>query len=161
MRGESILPTSSFQMIARTRNMKDLTHFCVEKKSKEYKYKDLDDVKQFMKNEQNVTNMYMTCSYLDVMDNLKFSENSFFNLYCFNEYVKDIYEQNKTEHLKNILYMNGFKCSQMVDEIPSQLSKKLKSDMKDVVGDFAQKRFLINGLKAKLCTKILILERIF
>jgi hypothetical protein len=141
MKGESILPTSSFQMIARTRNMKDLTYFCVDKKSKEYKYKDLDDVKQFMKNEQNVTNMYMTCSYLDVMDNLKFSENSFFNLYCFNEYVKDIYEQNKTEHLKNILYMNGFKCSEMVDEIPSQLSKELKSDMKEVVGECTEEIF--------------------
>ena len=55
-----------------------------------------------MKNEQNITNMYMTCSYLDVMDNLKFSENYFVDLYCFNEYVKDIYEQNNTEHLKNI-----------------------------------------------------------
>jgi hypothetical protein len=40
----------------------------------------------------------MTCSYLDAMDNLKFSENSIFDLYCFNEYVQDIYEQNKTEH---------------------------------------------------------------
>jgi len=143
MKGESILPTSSFQMIARTRNMKDLTYFCVGKKSKEYKYKNLDDVKQFIKNEQNITNMYMTCSYLDVMDNLKFSENSFFNLYCFNEYVKDIYEQNKTEHLKNILYKNGFKCSEMVDEIPSQLSKELKSDMKDVVGECTEKIFNI------------------
>ena len=27
MKGESILPASSFQMIARTRNMKDLTYF--------------------------------------------------------------------------------------------------------------------------------------
>ena len=34
MKGESILPTSSFQMIARTRNMKDFTYFCVEKKIK-------------------------------------------------------------------------------------------------------------------------------
>ena len=37
-------------MIARTRNMEDLTYFCVDIKSKDYKYKDLDDVKQFMKN---------------------------------------------------------------------------------------------------------------
>jgi hypothetical protein len=34
MKGESILPTSSFQMIARTRNMKDLTYYCVDKKIK-------------------------------------------------------------------------------------------------------------------------------
>jgi hypothetical protein len=51
MKGESILPTSSFQMIARTRNMKDLTYFCVDNKSKDYKYKDSDDLKQFIKNE--------------------------------------------------------------------------------------------------------------
>jgi hypothetical protein len=52
MKGESILPTSSFQMIARTRNMKDLTYFCVYEKNKDYKYKDLDDVKKVIKNEQ-------------------------------------------------------------------------------------------------------------
>jgi hypothetical protein len=83
----------------------------------------------------------MICSYLDVMDNLKFSENSFFNLYCFNEYVKDIYEQNKTEHLKNILYKNGFKCSDMVDEIPLQLSKELKIEMKEVVNECTEEIF--------------------
>mgnify|MGYP000329427290 CR=1 FL=1 len=141
MKGESILPTSSFQMIARTRNMKDLTYFCVDKKTKDYKYKDLDDVKKVMKNEQNITNMYMNCSYLDVMDNLKFSENSFFNLYCFNEYVKDIYEQNKTEHLKDILYKNGFKCSEIIDEIPSQLSKEVKTEMKEVVDECTEEIF--------------------
>jgi len=141
MKGESILPTSSFQMIARTRNMKDLTYYCVDKKTKDYKYKDLYDVKRVMKNEQNITNMYMTCSYLDVFDNLKFSENSFFNLYCFNEYVKDIYEQNKTEHLKDILYKNGFKCSEMIDEIPSQLNKETKSDMKEVVDECTEEIF--------------------
>ena len=39
--------------------------------------------------------------------------------------------------------MNGFKCSEMVDEIPSQLSKELKSDMKDVVGECTEKIFNI------------------
>jgi hypothetical protein len=83
----------------------------------------------------------MTCSYLDVMDNLFFLKKSFFSLYCFNEYVKDIYEQNKAEHLKNILYKNGFKCSEMVDEIPSQLSKEIKTEMKEVVDEFTEEIF--------------------
>ena len=34
MKGASILPTSSLQMIARTRNMKDLTYYCVQNKEK-------------------------------------------------------------------------------------------------------------------------------
>jgi len=75
------------------------------------------------------------------MDTLTFSENSFFNLYCFNEYVKDIYEQNKTEHLKNIFYKHAFKCSEMIDEIPSQLSKELKSDMKDILCECTEEIF--------------------
>ena len=83
----------------------------------------------------------MTCSYLDVMDNLRFSENSFFDLYCFNEYVKDIYEKNKTEHLKDILYKNGFKCSEMIDEIPSQLSKEIKTEMKEIVDECTEEIF--------------------
>ena len=39
MKGKSILPTSSFQMIARTRNMKDLTYYCVDKKIKRLQIK--------------------------------------------------------------------------------------------------------------------------
>jgi hypothetical protein len=141
MKGDSILPTSSFQMIARTRNMKDLTYFCVQNKEKKYKYEKLEDVKKMMKDEQNITNLYMACSYLDIDDELQFSENSFFNLYCYNEYIKDIYEQNKTEHLKNLLYKNGFKCSEMIDEIPNQLSKELKSEMKEVVDTCTEEIF--------------------
>jgi hypothetical protein len=39
MKRESILPTSSFQMIARTRNMKDLIYFCVDNETKDYNMK--------------------------------------------------------------------------------------------------------------------------
>ena len=65
----------------------------------------------------------------------------FFNLYCYNEYIKDIYEQNKIEHLKNLLYKNGFKCSEMIDEIPTELSKELKSEMKEVVDTCTEEIF--------------------
>ena len=94
-----------------------------------------------MKNKQNITNMYMTCTYLDCEDNLQFLENSFFDLYCYNEYIKDIYKQNKTDHLKNILYKNGFKCSEMIEEIPAQLSKQLKTEMKEVVNECTEEIF--------------------
>ena len=89
----------------------------------------------------------MACSYLDIDDQLQFSENSFFNLYCYNEYIKDIYEQNKTEHLKYLLYKNGFKCTEMIDEIPTELDKQVKKDMKEVVETCTEEIFnsWVNG----------------
>ena len=35
------------------------------------------------------------CTYVDEFDQLQVVKNTFFNLYCYNEYVKDIYETNK------------------------------------------------------------------
>ena len=39
------------------------------------------------------------------------------------------------------MYKNGFKCSEMIDEIPSQLSKEIKTEMKEIVDECTEEIF--------------------
>lgn len=48
------------------------------------------------------------CLSMDENDDLKVYENLFFDLFCFNEYVQNIYNNNKADHFKIILENNGF-----------------------------------------------------
>ena len=41
--------------------------------------------------------------YLDEYDHIRISNNSFLKLFCYNEFVKDIYNTNKPAHYENIL----------------------------------------------------------
>ena len=141
MKGDSILPTSSFQMVTRTRNMKDLTYYCQEKKEKQYKYKSLVDVQSNVKQEQEITNLYMNCFYLDSDDRLVVSENSFFRIYCFNEYIKDMFESNKIEHFKYLLYSNGFKCVEDLSEVFQTIPRDEKKEMKEVAQEGTEEIF--------------------
>ena len=46
--------------------------------------------------------------YVDEEDNIKMSNNTFFNLFCYNEYVKDTYNTNKISHFEEILKQKKF-----------------------------------------------------
>ena len=39
--------------------------------------------------------------YLNKNDDAEIVENSFFNLWCYNEYVKDTFETNKLKHFEH------------------------------------------------------------
>ena len=56
-------------------------------------------------------NVATTCTYLDEEDQVQVIQNTFFNLCCFNEYVRDLYESNKLRHFELILEEHGFNMS--------------------------------------------------
>jgi len=141
MKGDSVLPTSSFQMICRTRNMKSLTWYAAPPKTHKLKFKSLEHVREMAAQHKENTNLYMCSSYLDADDNIQFAPNSFYNIYTFNEYVKDIYDNNKIEHLKQIIIDNGFECSEDMLEEAQKLDKKVVSEMKDVTDDAIEETF--------------------
>jgi hypothetical protein len=74
----------------------------------------------------------MNCFYLDSDDQLVVSENSFFKIYCFNEYIKDMFESNKIEHFKYLLYSNGFKCVEDLAEVHMTIPREEAKEMKEV-----------------------------
>jgi hypothetical protein len=66
----------------------------------------------------------MCSTYLDKNDEIKYAPNSFHIIYMYKEYVKEFSENNKAEHLNEILKENGFECIEDANENASKLDKK-------------------------------------
>ena len=59
----------------------------------------------------------------------KINENTFFNLYCYNEYNADIFRTSRIKHFQNILKLAKFKLISL-DDLPDKLDNNIKNDMK-------------------------------
>ena len=131
IKGNSIQPSGCFQQATRCRNINKL-YFYGEASTHEAMYDSLDEVKkqykEHIKTNKAITNI-STC--LDENDDIKVLENSFFNIYCYNEYVKDIYQTNKEKHFELILESNGFIITE--EGQPKQLNKEQQEEMKSLV----------------------------
>ena len=143
MKGNSVLPTSSFQMICRTRNMHSLTWYASPppEEHRHIKYKSIEHAYEMATQHKETTNIYMYSSYVDADDNIQFAPNSFYNMYIFNEYVKDIYDDNKIEHLRQILIDNGFDCSGDMQGEPTPLREHVVDVMKGLTDDAIEETF--------------------
>ena len=143
MKGDSVLPTSSFQMICRTRNMHSLTWYAAPPPEKQHslKYKLIEHAYEVATQHKENTNIYMCSSYLNADDNIQYAPNSFYNMFIFNEYIKDIYDNNKIEHLRQILIDNGFDCSGDMHEEPVRLDKKIIDVMKGLTEEAIEETF--------------------
>jgi len=133
IRGKTILPSGSFQQTTRTRNINELFYFC-NVEPKDQKYESLDEVKDKY-NKMVITNDLLTemSLYLDEDDEMKMSNNTFFNLFTYNEYVKDIYNTNKLAHFENILEQNKFILSEEGEK--SFIDPEIKAEMTDLRTD--------------------------
>ena len=74
-----------------------------------------------------LTNMAL---YIDETDTMKMSNNSFFNLFCYNEYVKDIYNTDKLTHYETILKDNEFILDSKGHKL--KIEQDLKAEMTDL-----------------------------
>jgi hypothetical protein len=83
----------------------------------------------------------MCSSYLDENDDLQYAPNSFYNIWTYNEYVKDIYENNKAGHLNDLLMNNGFVCTEDLYEAPEKLDKKVIKEMKGMTEEATEETF--------------------
>ena len=133
IKGHTILPSASFQQTTRTRNIKELYYFC-NVDSKEPKYNDLIDVKDKY-NSMIITNDLLTemSLYIDEDDKMRMSNNTFFNLFCYNEYVKDIYNTNKLSHFEEILKENKFILDSRGER--TKINQEVKLEMTDIKTD--------------------------
>lgn len=120
IKGHTIDPAGSFQQTTRTRNIKTLFYYS-ESTEKQNLYNSLEELEAIINKSLNASTHFLNlCTYIDEDDELKIIKNMFYNLYIYNEYVKDIYNTNKTEHYKNILIENGFKLSEMNKTTPTE-----------------------------------------
>lgn len=116
-KGETIDPSMIYQQTTRTRNIKTLYYY-INDKQKRAKYDNIDVLKTELKqNIKTCSALIDICQAVTEDEELLFIENIFFNLYSYNEYIKDIYDTNHKEHYETILNVEGFKISNMGDKI--------------------------------------------
>lgn len=128
--GNSIQPSGSFQQATRCRNIRRL-YFHGECKEQPSQYNSVEDVKKQVETCLEVSKCFVSaCTYLDEFDRVQVVRNTFFNLYCYNEYVRDIYATNKVKHFELILEQNGFKLSSRGTKEPIQI-KDLSDELKE------------------------------
>jgi hypothetical protein len=70
----------------------------------------------------------------------KIIENSFFNLYCYMEYIKNIYKMNMTEHYKDILKYKGFVITEEGET--AKLKPEINSKIKELSAEIKEKLFI-------------------
>ena len=128
--GNSIQPSGSYQQATRCRNIKTLYYFG-EVSQRDAFYDSLEDVKACVAEAVQTSKAFnTTCTYVDEYDQIQVVKNTFFNLYCYNEYVKDVYETNKVKHFENILTQNGFSLSSK--GVLAKLAKETRNQQSQV-----------------------------
>ena len=93
-KGDSIMPNGTFQQTTRCRNIQTLYYYS-ECKEHDAKYTDLEDVKETLRKNIQYFNkstklLNVSTIYDEDEETYKIIENSFFNLYTYNEYMIDL-----------------------------------------------------------------------
>jgi hypothetical protein len=131
--GKSITPDASFQQLSRTRNINNVYFYINETKSKIAEYNTLEDVhksfKEIASTHYKINNLCGTVTDDDY--GFVFNENTFFKLFTYNEYIKDIFNTNKEQHFLNILDDNKFDVIYV--GVTEKLDKELKQEMVETV----------------------------
>lgn len=142
--GKSIMPNGTFQQSSRCRNIKKLYYYA-DVKNNEDKYDTIEGVKKSLtKNIEyfkisNSSLYNVSTTYDDDEEIYKVNENSFFILYCYTEYINNIYKVNMTQHFKDILINNGFVLSEEGETI--KISKELNLEIKELTKEIKEKLF--------------------
>jgi len=107
----SISPIGNFQQLTRTRNIKNVYFYIKDSLPKMPTFNNLEDTKTHYKNivysHNKLSSLCLKTSEEDP-DEYEFNENTFFNIFTYNEYINDIYKTSHKTHFINILKQNKF-----------------------------------------------------
>ena len=138
-KGRTLDPSAIFQQTTRTRNIRTLYYYSELANNDPY-YEKIDDCKQLYSNiNQTSKEINEVCVYLNENDKETIVENTFFELFTYNEYVTDIYETNKTAHYENILKTNGFILSQ-IGQV-KKMSKAMNDELNQPLLEIKEQSF--------------------
>ena len=144
MKGDTIMPSGTFQQTTRCRNIQTLYYYS-ECKEHDAKYTDLEDVKETLRKniqyfkDKNKHLYNVSTTYDEDDEKYKVIENSFFNLFSFSEYMIDLYKTNMTKHYQDLLIMNGFVMSE--EGNIEKLDKEEKHDLKELTKEIQEELF--------------------
>jgi hypothetical protein len=104
-----ITPINIMQMACRTRNMNELIMYNSEKTSIKPKYDSLKECKKYYKNLIKTSEKILRMSKsTNEDDETEIIDNTFFKLYCYEEYQREIYYSGYDKHLIDIFKNIGF-----------------------------------------------------
>ena len=134
LKGNTISPSESFQQITRTRKIKNVYIYSASKEH-DPKYNSINEVKEYYGEMASLNYKFNDmCICLDEQDKYKVVENTFYNMFIYNEYVADIMSTNKLLHLKDILSNRGFNIIEpeeqqvVLDNNIAEMAKELKEE---------------------------------
>jgi hypothetical protein len=138
--GKSILSNSIYQQTTHTRNINKLYYYCNKTKQK-VNYSSVEDVEIYYTEILNVNSKALqdVCVQVDENDQQKVIKNTFFKLFCYNEYVKDVYKSNIKIHFEQLLQQNGFVLSTVGEK--KKLEKVIKGQMKELTTELQTDTF--------------------
>jgi hypothetical protein len=138
--GKSILSNSIFQQTTRTRNINKLFYYCNNTTHK-VQFCNVEDVEKHYSEILNINSTALkdVCVTVDENDQQKVIQNTFFKLFCYNEYVKDVYKSNIKIHFEQLLQQNGFVLSTMGEK--KKLEKEMKGEMKGLTEEIETDTF--------------------
>ena len=140
IKGASIQPSGMFQQTTRCRNIRNVFYYG-ECNNENARYHSLAHLKEDVKdNIKNCKELVEVCTHIDEDDEMVVIENSFFKLYCYNEYVMDIYGTNKVKHYENLLEDSGFKIQRDASK-PTRLPKQKKQEIISITHNINEELF--------------------
>ena len=129
-----------FQQTTRCSNIRNVFYFG-ECNTENARYHSLAHLKEDVKdNIKNCKELVDVCTHIDEDDEMVVTENSFFKLYCYNEYVRDIYGTNKVKHYENLLAENRFKL-QTGTVKPTRLNTQKKLELVSITHNINEELF--------------------
>jgi hypothetical protein len=115
-------------------------YYFSELTNSEPKFNSISECKEFYKNISTTSKeLNEVCICNDIDDEAIILENTFFELFCYNEYVDDIYQTNKTAHYEEILTENGFILSVRGEH--KILSKVKQAELNVPIEELQNKQF--------------------
>ena len=131
--GRSIEPSQSFQQASRTRFIRNL-HFYGVEKDRSVQHKTLlavsNNIKHNVHDMPHIKQLFEIANESDVVEYQVKYFMGFYRLYSYNQYIHNSYSSNKVKHFKRILATHGFDVVEIGDASnPTKVSKGMMGFM--------------------------------
>lgn len=135
-----ITPEALYQMSCRTRNMNELIYHCENMNDIKSEFETIKELENKYKNLMKINEKLLNLSKsTNENDEVKIVSNTFFKLWCYNEFKRHIFKTGFIQHYKTILSNAGFIHSEVGEYV--KLSRQEKTKMKSIYTKYTDSQF--------------------
>jgi hypothetical protein len=138
--GKSVSPIILYQMSTRTRNMNQLSYF-TDTKSVEREYTSLQDCRDKTYKEFSINVLQLSSIHYEYdVDALSKYDQTFFDIYCTNCYLLDLFGTDTVTFFENELSNVGFILSESEND-KNKLEKEITNEMKEKINEINEEKY--------------------